>query len=71
MLIIVEGPPLCQSRVWIFEFSVPQLTTHKVLKGKEFYMEPHCEKPVKSWSLIVLTLLTITIYNPADSTKIV
>jgi hypothetical protein len=34
-------------------------------------MEPHCEKPVKSWTLIVLTLLTITIYNPADSTKIV
>jgi hypothetical protein len=69
--IIVEGPPPCQSGVWVFEFSASPLMRYKVLRGKGFYMEHHCEKPVEGWHLIVLTLLTITIYNPADSKKIV
>ena len=32
-------------------------------------MEPQCEKPVEGWGLIVLTLLTVNIYNPVDSKK--
>lgn len=47
---------------WVF---AARATAYKGLSAKGFYMEPHCEKPVEGWPLIVLTLLTRNIYNPS------
>jgi hypothetical protein len=57
MFIIVEGPPPCQSGVWIFEFSAVRRTVTKVFQDKGFYMEPYCEKPVKVWGAYCLDTL--------------